>query len=411
MQTVQAYGKESSESHWHILMLRPPVPLNMPANSQSAPGFLDWCCAVGVERALIELRRSLATYEECSPWLSERSILLAWQDLRDALAPYGFAPPPLIVPDYFPTWEEQCATDGDISPFFPRMENTQRNVLDFCRANVELVEKSLAPLRCIDLVAHRFVAYNSSPSLAWDYPGRKLRALRLPLWQVPNTLIRNVLERGATGKEPYYEVVLPPGEHRMRFRPVTVQERGAHRFVPYQFHLPYLAFGAGMFYSEVLSRELMDELRLVKEIIDNKRPIEEIGWPVESPEPALVAITPEDRGIWEEYDRIRYIWNNGELKADQLVPDFLGKIHLKGKGNELPVTTIYGEKSLLLWDWARYRKKYEASLLSDKSICPKCGRYSHRKKGEHRERLCEQCANPGLLSQRKHLKRKKVRDK
>jgi len=102
----------------------------------------------------------------------------------------------------------------------------------------------------------------------------------------------------------------------------------------------------------------------------------------------------EDSGIWEEYQRI------DRFRQWEERLDGFGTIQLSGKN--VPVTVLFGGASLVLWDWARTARRQAASLLEDTVVCPHCGKQWPRREGQHRVKLCDDCASGSLKRVRKH---------
>lgn len=282
----------------------------------------------------------------------------------------------------------------------------------------QVLREELERRRAITLRAFRFSVGDrrSESTLVWNHPTRTIRWLRLPLLEAvdryPATpalapLAAVARHTGEASRKLSISSLWQKnkdngpagGVNQVTEWRTSLEVRLGRLLSPYTFRPPLLTWSLHQYpVSELLPLDVGYELGFMSWAHTNR--LQEQYRGVEERSAPLVVTGWEDAGIWEEYQRIDRARQSGELREE------LGKVELAGQA--IPVTVLYGAWSLVSWERAREARRLEASLLEGMTICPKCGRQRPRNKGEHRRKLCDDCASSTLLRVRRHREKSRA---
>lgn len=385
------------DSSWEMRMLAP---------QSKVPRIDEWYRILAVESEAERFARDVDAIEKDTAWIDGpvEDFATQWRRLKQLS---GFALPDLQLINALREFEEL----GRRSEAYERavQDAGVRNIQKLGQASRDLT-KMLSRHRTSRIAAYRFNAgaRTRQVTLVWNYPQRSLSSLHLPvLGREPHRAGRTIHGKGSSFAQvlDWVSDVAHDG-----FAVGTEDERGdfrgtasgvekpigetdlAEQFRPYWFVAPLVRWHGPVPVSEVLQDREGENLR-------NMARSYEVGdlarWDgVETRNPPLVMTSWEDSGIWEEYQRIQRVQQWGETS------DQLGTIRWTGR--RVPVTTLFGGSSLLLWGWVRAAQSLAASLLKDMAMCPRCGKQWPRTKGQHRRKLCDDCASGPLKRVRRH---------
>ncbi len=385
------------DSSWEMRMLAP---------KSKVPRIDEWYRILAVESEAERFARDVDAIDKDTPWIdeSEEDFATQWRRLKQLS---GFALPDLQLINALREFEEL----GRGSEAYERaVEDARvRNIQRLVQASQDLT-KMLSPHRTSRIVAYRFNAGERirEVTLLWNYLQRSLSSFHLPILEREPHRIELMIQRKGFSLARVLDSV--SGAAHDGLAAGTVDERGDFRgtvsgvekllcerelteqFRPYWFVAPPVRWHGRRPVSEVLQdRE--------RENLTNMAQSYKVGnlarWDgIETRNPPLVMTSWEDSGIWEEYQRIQRVHQWRETS------DQLGTIRRTGR--RVPVTTLFGGSSLLLWGWVRAAQSLAASLLKDMAMCPRCGKQWPRIKGEHRRKLCDDCASGALKRVRRH---------
>lgn len=390
-----------------------PHRLSLPGQLEATPE--DWHSALLTEAAIQRLEADVERRRGSTPsgYLSQ-TVVSSWVRLcrllhrprpafeTDALQQAGKAPR-LKLRDLGRAQEYQAVWERDAR----RAESA-----------LEELREELERRPGITLRAFRFSVGDkrSESTLVWNHPTRTVRWLRLPLLGATD-------RRAETPASPPSEAIVGPagkgsrrlsisslwqrnkdstpagGETRVTEGRTSLDVRLGRLLSPYTFRRPLLTWSEHRYpVSELLPLDVGHELGFMSWAHTNR--LEEEYRGAEARPGSLVVNGWEDAGVWEEYQRIDRVRQAGERRVE------LGKV--EPSGHVIPVTILYGAWSLVSWERARIARRLEASLLEAMTICPKCGRQRPRNKGEHRRKLCDDCASSTLLRVRRHREKSRA---
>jgi len=409
MRVVQAYKPEGLKYAWEILVVKP--------RGNSA---VDWAKVATLEEEFVRFGRLALSYRD-NRWMfrDETPLLASWREIERILEHYGLSLPSFQLDETYWLRREE---EGE---WLRKIHAAQRRNLRRLREATKTLEETLMPLRAVPLSAYRFVVRGTKTDnvLVWHYPTRTLRSLSFPLFE-KGKWERFVEVWGELSEKDLRERLAEDGNkyHRASFfgwvdestgiikgrgtayRKTTIEREEAELFKPYWFDAPYIRWEKGIAKSDVLPKSATDWISQIAHIVPRLVPLQmkgrnRDGLDLEMEMPPLVVVGWEDGGIWEEYDRIWYACDQGVRKEG------LGTI--EGVKAPTPVTEIYGAHSLIIWNWVSFKRQRAGTLLKDTTVCPICGHSSPRDPRQHRRRLCDNCASPGLKRVRTHRAKKK----
>jgi len=386
------------QSSWGMSMLPPDT---------EEPAMDAWYRVLCTEDAAECFVRNVAAIGRQPPWFerSEDDFHAQWRRLRRLLGTTTLPDLGLInaLKEFAPLKGNREAYDRAVKQ--AQLENIRR-----LRKAKEDLLGLVNPQRTVRIAAYRFNAGERTRqvTLVWNYPQHSLSRLHLPiLAREPRRAERRIQGMGLSFAQVLDRV---SGAAHDGIAVGTEDERGdfrgtvsgveklisetveAEQFRPYWFVAPLVRWHGRVPISEVLQdreRENLTNMARSYEVGDLAR------WDgIETRNPPLVMMSWEDSGIWEEYQRIERVQQYGETH------DRLGTIRWTGR--RVPVTTLFGGASLLLWEWVRSAQSLAASLLKDMAMCPRCGKQWPRRKGQHRRKLCGECASGALKRVRRH---------
>lgn len=332
------------DSSWEMRMLAP---------KSKVPRIDEWYRILAVESEAERFARDVDALEKDTAWIDGpvEDFATQWRRLKQLS---GFALPDLQLINALRQFEGL----GRGSQAYKRavQDAGVRNIQRLVQASQDLT-KMLSRHRTRRIAAYRFNAGERTRqvTLAWNYPQQSLSRLHLPI--LARKPRRGELTIQGMGLSFAQVLDLVSDVAHDGFAVGTKDERGdfrrtfwgvekligeidlAEQFRPYWFVAPLLRWHEGVLVSEVLQdseRENLTNMARSYEAGDLAR------WDgIETRNPPLVMTSWEDSGIWEEYQRIQRVHQWRETS------DQLGTIRWTGR--RVPVTTLFGGSSLLLW--------------------------------------------------------------